>query len=79
MRSRQDGTGMAPYAAESRREIRTLGPGGRGNAESLADSIRRGVTPARAAEAVDRSASGQGNAEEGGTRRKRAPPSSQPR
>lgn len=79
MRTRQDGTGMAPYAVESRREIRTLGPGGRGNAESLADSIRRGVTPARAAEAADRSASGQGNAEEGGTRRKRAPPSSQPR
>lgn len=79
MRSRQDGTGMAPYAAESRREIRTLGPGGRGNAEGLADSIWRGVTPARAAEAADRSVSRPGDAEEGGTRRKRAPPSSRPR
>lgn len=56
MRSKQDGTGMAPYAAETRREVRTLGRGGRGNAESLKDSIRRGVTPDLAAEAAERSA-----------------------
>lgn len=55
MRSKQDGTEMAPYASESRREIRTLGPGGRGNAESLADSVRRGITPALAKEAAESS------------------------
>lgn len=79
MRSKQDGTGMPPYAAETRREVRTLGPGGRGNAENLADSIRRGVTPARVGEAAERSVPKPGDAEEGGANRKGAPSSSRPR
>ena len=33
MSSKQGGTGMAPYAAESRHEIRTLGRDGQRNAE----------------------------------------------
>jgi hypothetical protein len=45
MRSKQDGTGVAPYAAETAREILELGPGGHGNFESLDDAMERGVTP----------------------------------
>jgi hypothetical protein len=45
MRSNQDGTGVAPYAAETAREILELGPGGHGNFESLDDAMERGVTP----------------------------------
>jgi hypothetical protein len=45
MKSNQDGTGTAPYAAETAREILELGPGGHGNFESLQEGMERGVTP----------------------------------
>ena len=51
MKSRQDGQGVPPYAAETAREIGNLGAGGHGNFEGRSDAANRGVTPARVAEA----------------------------
>lgn len=75
MRSKQDGTGVAPYASESTREIGTLGAGGRGNAVSLKDSLRRGITPALAEQAAEKSAPAPSKSR---GRRKRARPPPKP-
>ncbi|GLS20555.1 hypothetical protein GCM10007874_35720 [Labrys miyagiensis] len=54
MRSKQDGTGIPPYAAETAAEISKLGNGGRGNSESLMDAEEKGVTPQLIAETAKR-------------------------
>ena len=38
-------TQIPPYAAETEREIKALGPGGNGNFESNEDAAERGITP----------------------------------
>jgi hypothetical protein len=54
MRSKQDGTEIPPYAAETAAEIRKLGKGGHGNSESLTDAEEKGVTPQLIAETAKR-------------------------
>jgi len=50
-KSRQNGQEVPPYAAETAREIGTLGAGGHGNFESRSDAANRGVTRPRVEEA----------------------------
>lgn len=54
MRSKQDGTEIPPYAAETAAEISKLGRGGHGNSESLMDAEKKGVTPQLIAETAER-------------------------
>jgi len=51
---------VPPYAAETAREIRELGPGGTGNFESTEDAQERGVTPSLADQARKRAVEQEG-------------------
>ncbi len=54
MYSKQDGTGIPDYAAETEAAMKKLGPGGQGNSESLADAEKKGVTPQLVKEVAER-------------------------
>ena len=56
MQSKQDGTGIPTYDAETEEAMKKLGPGGHGNSESLADAEAKGVTPELAKQDADRAA-----------------------
>jgi hypothetical protein len=56
MQSKQDGTGIPIFDAETEEAMKKLGPGGKGNSESMADAAKRGITPELAKQDADRAA-----------------------
>jgi hypothetical protein len=49
VQSKQDGTGIPKYDAETKETMKKLGPGGNGNVDRMEDA-KRGVTPELAKE-----------------------------